>query len=425
MTFLNLNLTLTRRLVTLKENAAMAVETLVSQKTRTFLTMLGVFIGVVIVTAIASVMNGFRDNVVSQVQEFGTNVIYVYRFPIFRMGHSDRHLRNRKPLNLDDAWAIREQCPSVAEVSPQLEYQSWSGTARAGGERMESPVLRGTFPVVEQVWSLALREGRFFTDAENQHRMDVVVIGQGAADALFPNRQAVGRQIDAVGIRLIVVGVMEKRKEGPLGESNREDSVLFIPYHTFRKHYPWMEDHFLVVSAKPGKLSQADDEIQEVLRRRRKIRWNEDNNFETATASSIIATFDQIIFGAFAVMVVLSSVAFRVGGVGVMNIMLASVKERTREIGMRKAIGARKRDVAWQFLVEAMVLTGTGGILGMLFTDALGMAVRHWWTGLPLSTPLWARIAGFSGSVSVGLIFGIWPALKAASLDPIEALHYE
>jgi len=155
------------------------------------------------------------------------------------------------------------------------------------------------------------------------------------------------------------------------------------------------------------------------------VRWDQENDFEMGTAASIIATFDQIIFGAMAVMFILASVAFQVGGVGVMNIMLASVKERTSEIGMRKAIGARRRDIAWQFLVEAMVLSGTGGLLGMLFTDGLGGAVRLWWKELPLSTPVWARVAGFSGSVSVGLIFGIWPAMKAASLDPIAALHYE
>jgi putative ABC transport system permease protein len=416
---------LPRRLVMLKENTAMALETLRANKMRSFLTLLGVFIGVVIVTAVASVLNGFRDNVVNQVESFGTNNIYIYRFPFIGHNHADRNLRTRKPLSLDDAWAIRDYCPSVEYVSPGLEYPSILTTARAGGERMEGPVLRGVFPEAEKVGNVVIREGRFLSDWESQHRVDVAVIGHDVAKALFPGRRALEQTMDVAGNRLRVIGVLEKYKEGPFGEANREDSVIMIPYGAFHKHYPWADDHFIAVQAKSGKLSQAEDEITGVLRRRRKVRWDQENNFEIGTASSIIATFDQIVFGAVVVMISLSSVAFMVGGVGVMNIMLASVKERTSEIGMRKAIGARRRDIAWQFVVEAVLLTGTGGLLGMLFTDMLGVGVRHYWAELPIAIPLWARVVGLSGSMFVGLFFGIWPALKAARLDPITALHYE
>jgi len=413
------------RLALLRENGLMAVETLRGSLTRSILTILGVFIGVVIVTAVASVLNGFRDGLVEQLQSFGTNNLYVYRFPFIHQGRPDANLRRRKPIRLEDAFSIRDQCPSVKTVSPGLQYPPWLTTARARGETMQGPQLRGLFPEAEGVSNLQVTEGRFFTEEENRRRIDVAVIGHNVVEALFPHRTAVGQEIDVSGKRLAVIGVLAKQKEGPFGERNDEDSLILIPYGAFHKHFPWADDHFIAVEAKPGKLSAAEEEVAEVLRRRRKVRWDQDNDFEIGTAASIIATFDQIVFGAVAVMFALSSVAFLVGGVGVMNIMLASVKERTSEIGMRKAIGARRRDIAWQFLVEAMVLTGTGGLLGMGFTDALGAAVKIWWKELPLSTPLWARVAGFSGSVSVGLVFGIWPAMKAASLDPIAALHYE
>ncbi|HVR75819.1 MAG TPA: ABC transporter permease [Planctomycetota bacterium] len=414
-----------RRIITLRENAAMAMETLRGNKMRSFLTVLGVFIGVVIVTAVASVLNGFRDSIVEELESFGTNNLYVYRFPFVQAGHSNRNLRGRKPLTLEDAWAIRDNCPSIAAVSPGLQYPPWLTTARARGETMEGPELRGAFPEAERVQNAIVREGRFFTTAESEHRVGVAVIGNNVAEALFPNRRAVGQKMEVVGNRVEVVGVLEKYKEGPFGEENGEDSVIMIPYGAFRKHYPWADDHFVAAEARPGKLLDAVEEVTEVLRRRRKVRWNEENDFEVGTANSIIETFDQIVFGAMAVMFLLSSVAFLVGGVGVMNIMLASVKERTAEIGMRKAIGARRRDIAWQFLVEAMALTGVGGAMGIVFTDLLALIVKASWQGLPISTPLWARIAGFSGSVSVGLLFGMWPALKAARLDPIEALRHE
>lgn len=416
---------LPRRLITLKENAGMALETLWDQKLRTFLTMLGVFIGVVIVTAIASVLNGFRDNVVSMVQEFGTNVIYVHRFPFIRMGRPDRNLRRRKPLTVEDAWAIQEFCSSVSAVSPMQEAPFWLSTARARGEQMDSAVIRGVFPATERVSSINVGEGRFFTGMENQHRMNLAVIGHNVAEALFPNITPLGREIEiSGGNRVRVVGVLEKYKEGPFGEENREDSVVMVPYNAFRKFYPWLEDNLIAVEAKPGMLFTAQEEITDLLRRRRGVRWNEDNDFEIGTADSIIATFDQIIFGAMAVMVILSSVAFMVGGVGVMNIMLASVKERTAEIGMRKAIGARRRDIIWQFLVEAMTLTGTGGVVGILVGLFAGWLL-HVLTHFAFAIPPWGILLAFLTATGIGLFFGMYPAIKAARLDPVETLRWE
>ncbi|MEQ8766359.1 MAG: ABC transporter permease [Planctomycetota bacterium] len=413
------------RFTMLIENAKLAIDTLKSQKTRSLLTILGVFIGSAIIVCVASVLNGFRQSVIDQVEEFGTNNIYIYRYPFVRTGHLAPEVRNRKPLQMEDALAIGEQCPAVETVIAGVQARNANLTARYRGEEMQGPGLRGSFPEAERIGNLTLEEGRFFTDSENRHRSAVCVIAHNVVQALFPNTSALGKHIRVGGTRFQVVGVIQKLKEGPFGSANQEDNNIHVPYYTFRKIYPEQDDHFISARAYTGKLDTAIDQIEEVLRRRRKVKWTEENNFEIGTADSIIASFDQIVFGVLAVMFLLSTVAFLVGGVGVMNIMLVSVKERTREIGLRKALGAKRKDITWQFLVEAMILTGIGGLFGVLVGEGLMMAVSSLVEGLPSATPTWARVFGFGGSASVGLIFGIWPALQAARLDPIEALRYE
>lgn len=414
-----------RRFVAIRENVRLAFETLDAHRFRSFLTVLGIFIGVLLVVAVASVLNGFRQSVVDQVEQFGTNNIYVYRMPFVQLGPLSRELRQRRPLRLEDAWAVRRHCPSVELISPAIQVPMFLKRAVAGKEEVDSPRVRGVFPDNVEVANRVLEQGRFFTEQENEHRVPVVVLGHAVAKALFPNGGALGKQVLVDGRGYTVVGLLEKRKDSPLGGQNEEDALILGPYYTMRRFYPSEDDHFLAVRAKSGKLQEAIEEISTVLRKQRRVRWNENDNFEINTADTLVSAFDDIVFAVLAVMFLLSTVGFLVGGVGVMNIMLVSVRERTREIGLRKAVGARRVDILFQFLVEAMVLCTIGGVLGLLVAEGLLALVGAVVPQLGAVTPMWARVFAFVGSASVGLFFGLWPAWKAASLDPVEALRFE
>src|SRR5208282_498232 len=283
--------------------------------------------------------------------------------------------------------------------------------------------FRGTFPEFVEVYANAnLKEGRFLSDGDNEHRRSVVVIGESVAKALFPNVDPIGKVVIANGQEFEVIGVFELPKGG-FGMNN-EDRRVVIPYYTFRKLYPNMKYHGYRIQAYPNRLDAAVDEARVALRRARKVAYNSPDDFSIETSQQTVESFYAIIGAVALAMLVLSSIGLLIGGVGVMNIMLVSVTERTREIGVRKAIGARRGDIRWQFLFEAMTLTGLGGIIGVLLgwivTVAVGAAL-DW----PAVVPIWAVVVGVSVSVAIGLVFGVWPALKAARLDPVVALRYE
>jgi putative ABC transport system permease protein len=408
------------------ENFLLALGALRDRGFRSSLTVTGVFIGVVIIVGVASVLNGFREGVIKELDRFGAENIYISRMPMMSMMRPDAEVRKRKLLTTDDAEALQSDCPALTAVTPVLPYMNPDLTATYEGEEMMGPVVRGAWASITDIMTVEIDEGRCFSAEENHRSVPVCFIGKDVVEALFPKRSALGKSITLQGHRLRVVGTM---KEFPralsMGEDSPEDSIIFVPYAVFRQIFPWNDEVFIMARAKPGMLPQAVEQIEEVLRRRRHVAWNDPNDFDVQTPDSILSTLDKITGAAVAVMFALSMVAFLVGGVGVMNVMLASVKERTREIGIRRAIGARRRDITWQFLIEAMALTGTGGVLGVVFGEALMYGIVFIFPKLPAATPMWARMFGFFGSVGVGLVFGLWPAVTAARLDPIKALRYE
>jgi ABC-type antimicrobial peptide transport system permease subunit len=258
---------------------------------------------------------------------------------------------------------------------------------------------------------------------EDVHRRDVAVVGNGVRERFFGQEDPIGKTILVDGHSLEIVGTLTKFKSF-LGD-DQNDKAILMPYASFKKMYPEAKDHFLCVLAADGKMDQAKDEVTELLRRRRKVKVADPDNFGISSAESLIGQFRDVIGSVALVMVVVSSIGLLVGGIGVMNIMLVSVTERTREIGVRKAIGARRRDIVWQFLLEAMTLTSAGGVIGIAIGWLLSLTIRTLVPSLPSTVPLWAAVTGFGVATSVGLFFGIWPAVKAARLDPITALRYE
>ncbi len=405
----------------------MALASLKANKMRSFLTILGVLVGVTAVIGMVSIIQGLNNSMAQQIESLGSDTIYVTRFKIgIRMGRMPEEERNRKPITFEDAMAVREYCPSVSEVSPQ-NWGPGSKIIKYGKEEVSYFDLIGVMPEYEVVNNNYIAEGRFFTDADVNYRADVLILGPDLAEKLFPFQDPVGKEVLLGGAnysprRFTVIGVMEKRPN-LLGESM--NNFVLLPYWTYMQLYPEEKELLLVARPRsPALMSKAIDEITELMRRRRAVPPDKPNDFAVSTQDDLMNVYHQITGAIYLVMVVISSIGLLVGGVGVMNIMLVSVTERTREIGIRKAIGAKKRDIIWQFLIEAMTLSGSGGILGILIGLLLSQLIGAV-TPLPASVSLPWVIIGFSVAVGVGLVFGIYPAYRAAKVDPIISLRYE
>jgi len=413
------------------ENLMMALDTLRHHKLRSFLTILGVVVGTVTVIVIAAFVSGIDARVSKEIEAFGTNAIYAFKFdPGFNFNPSMEE-RTRKPLTEEDADAIRAECRTCEFVSPfmsPVDFTTGPFTERVNIRNKEiemtNATVQGASSDFFQMGVTHLAEGRFFTADEESRRGKVAVIGIDVANALFPYSNALDREIQIEGRNYRVIGVLKEREIFLVGaeDPNNENKAVYLPFKTIKQQYPANEDCFIMATARPGKMNEALDEIQNILRRQRNVPPDKPDNFGVQTSEQIIAQFSAITSGVFILMVAISSVGLLIGGIGVMNVMLVSVTERTKEIGVRKAIGARSVDIVTQFLIEAATLTGMGGVLGIILGVLLSLLIS---LILPTYIPIWAPIVGFGVSVGLGLVFGLLPAWKAARLNPIDALRYE
>ena len=413
------------RLGIIKEVFSMALDSLKSHKLRSFLTLLGIMIGVMTVIGMVSVIQGLNKSFLRELESAGSDLILVRKYEGIQMGHRTEEDRIRKDLTYEDAVAIEQECPRVKAVAVNIVANVFAeNPVRYENVKSDNTIILGIndrFPVV---YALYLpKEGRFLTESEIVHTSRSCLLGFETAETLFPHTSPMGKEIRVGPEKFNIVGVLSKRGQ-ILGQSR--DNFVAIPITTLMKYFDYDKES-IEIAAIPrahGTLNETIDEITNLLRKRRKVPFGKPNDFGIFPMDTILDLYNQITGAAYMVMIVISSIGLLVGGIGVMNIMLVSVKERTREIGIRKAIGARAGDILRQFLIEAIVLTGMGGLIGVLFGFLIALVVKAA-TPLPATVSLWSVIMGLAVSISIGLFFGIVPAQKASKLDPIVSLRYE
>jgi putative ABC transport system permease protein len=412
------------------EIVQMATDTIRTNKLRSGLTVLGIVIGVAVVIAVSSIGRGLDDNVRDRLATIGSNVIFVFHLEPFTFGRMSDEMRARRELTREDAEGLRD-LPHVRAVAASIrlfrpEIGSGTYAVKYQGRKAKNTLLEGSTASLLDVEDLPLTRGRWITEFDDEHRTSVVVLCHDTAEELFGDGDPLGKEVNIEGRLFEVIGTLGKIQSVFAGGKDPIDNRAIFPLRTFKMLHPELKQHWIVVKATShADMPKAMDEIREVLRRRRKVSFDKPDNFAIFTSESITEVWNQITGGLFVGMFAISSVGLVVGGVGVMNIMLVSVTERTREIGVRKAIGARKRDILLQFTLEAIMLTAVGGLIGILVGAIVVWVIPVLWPSLPAHMSTFWVTFGFSSAAGVGLLFGIYPAWKAANLDPIESLRYE
>jgi putative ABC transport system permease protein len=425
----------------LTEIVSMSIDTLRINKMRSALTILGVVIGITSIVGMTSLIRGFGESVEAVFNEMGPKTITVQKLGMVSgsSGKSFLEIMKRPNLTMADGRALAEQGRSVGIVDVWLGATGNSrGRMYYGSERTKTLGILGTTENFAAVSFLKIELGRIFSAHEVEHRRQVVVLGQTPYQSLFPNIDPLGKKVRFGANEYTVIGVAGKRPS-PGGFNIGMDDYAVIPYTTHEKFYgrvvrtrsganltqaSFRSAMIVVLPADGATRDETMTEVEEILRARHNLRLDQPNDFDLVTQDVALKIWQQFSQAAFLALVVISSIALMVGGIGVMAIMMISVTERTREIGVRKALGARRREILWQFLIEAAFLTSLGGVLGIFFGSAIGMVI-HWLTGFPVSLPWWSFAIGIGFSAGVGIFFGLYPAIKASRLDPIEALRYE
>jgi putative ABC transport system permease protein len=426
----------------LREIVGMSIDTLRTSKMRSALTVLGVVIGITSIVGMTSLIRGFDKSLRDSIGQMGPNTIFVQKMGTlsFAAGKTFMELIKRPNLTREDAAAIARDCPSIALIDVWLGAM---GDSRSrvyyASSRTTQLTIFGATENFAAVNFAKLELGRFFLPSEIDHRRQVVVLGQTPARSLFSNVDPIGKKVRIAQNEFTVIGVLGKRPT-PGGFSLGADDFVVMPFTAHEKFYGKVlkasgytggnvgptafKTGMIIVIPREGMRDQALREVEAVMRIRHNLRLEEPNDFDLATQDAALKVWDQFSQATFLALVVISSIALMVGGIGVMAIMMISVTERTREIGVRKALGARRREILWQFLIEAAFLTSAGGIIGIICGSGIGLLV-HWLSGFPVSLPWWSFALGIGFSASVGIFFGLFPAIKASRLDPIEALRYE
>ncbi|HSW37897.1 MAG TPA: ABC transporter permease [Acidobacteriota bacterium] len=412
-----------------RENLNFAIANILAHRFRSLLTILGIIVGIVTVVLVASVLVGVRNNIALLFQEFGPNNIFAYHLDGDPGSPTRRpEEATRRPLKAEFAGELVNACPSIVDGAAQILLPTMINgravTAKYRDLENLNIQLQGATWNFAQVTNAELQSGRAYTYEEEQRGARVCLLGANISASLFPAGDAVGRRILVDNALYQVVGVFEKRKGGFFGE-NRQDNVVMVPLKTIQKRYQETDTVVLYLQAGPGMRDLALTEVEQELRRLRGLKSGDETDFVLSTSDSIIQQIDSVTALIRTGTLAISGLGLLVGGVGVMNIMLMSVTQRTREIGIRKAIGARRKDIVMQFLLEASLLTTIGGLLGVSIAGMLGLLLALIIPNLPVIPPAWAVVSGLGVSTVVGIVFGLWPAVKAARLDPVESLRHE